>query len=295
MRALILRLLQYLAWLPLIIFQLVGVVLGRVSLSIDSTYARRIAEHLQSSGIASNATHAKKLARQVAAEAGKSIVELVVIWFRSEAGVAKLVRKVEGWEHVEAVYSQGQGFIILTPHLGCFELVGLYCGMHYPFTIFYRPPQLAWLEPVLRAGRRRAQIKLAPTTKGGIKLLLKTLQRGEAIGLLPDQVPGSGEGVWADFFGRPAYTMTLAWKLAVRTKAPVVFASAMRLPRGQGYHLFFEPFVFPPELDAEAAATLLNQELEKLILRCPMQYLWSYNRYKIPRGANAHQEHNQPL
>ena len=290
MRALVLVILRFLALLPLIIFQLVGFVLGRLSLRLDDVYATRIKYHLLSSGIASNAAAAQKLSGKVAAEAGKSVLELIVIWFRHPQGVARLARRVQGWEHVEAAHKAGRGFIILTPHLGCFELIGLYCGMHYPFTILYRPPKISWLGPIFASGRRRAQIKLAHTNIGGVKRLLQALQKGEAIGLLPDQVPGTGEGVWADFFGQRAYTMTLAWKLARRTQAPVIFASAIRLPWGRGYHLFFEPYIFAPELTMEAAATALNQQLEKLILRSPSQYLWSYNRYKIPAGATSSQE-----
>ena len=290
MRALVLVILRFLALLPLIIFQLAGVVLGRLSLRLDGVYANRIKQHLMSSGLVSSAAAAQKLSGKVAAEAGKSVLELIVIWFRQPQGVIRLARRVQGWEHVEAAHKAGHGFIILSPHLGCFELIGLFCGMHYPFTILYRPPKIAWLNPLFISGRRRAQIKLAHTNIAGVKRLLQALEKGEAIGLLPDQVPGNGEGVWADFFGRRAYTMTLAWKLARRTQAPVIFASAIRLPWGRGYHLFFEPYVFAPELTMEGAATALNQQLERLILRSPSQYLWSYNRYKTPSGAASSQE-----
>jgi KDO2-lipid IV(A) lauroyltransferase len=126
-------------------------------------------------------------------------------------------------------------------------------------------------------------MQLAPTDLGGVRLLLKALKRGEIIGVLPDQAPGNGEGEWAPFFGRPAYTMTLLGRLVQASGAPVVMCLGERLPRGAGYALHFSPLQFDTNLSVPAQ---LNAALEALIRRHPEQYLWSYNRYKIPRGAN---------
>ncbi|OGA45925.1 MAG: hypothetical protein A3F74_15615 [Betaproteobacteria bacterium RIFCSPLOWO2_12_FULL_62_58] len=111
-------------------------------------------------------------------------------------------------------------------------------------------------------------------------MFYKALQRGEAVGLLPDQAPGVGEGAWAEFFGRPAYTMTLVGRLQKASGAAVVMVFAERLPHGRGYHLLFQS-VPTGNLDEVA----LNRTIEALIRRCPAQYLWGYNRYKVPEGA----------
>jgi Kdo2-lipid IVA lauroyltransferase/acyltransferase len=197
----------------------------------------------------------------------------------------RLARRCHGWEHAEAGLARGKGIIFLTPHLGCFEITSQYYASHHSVTVLYRPPKLRWLQPLLEVGRLHGQVSLAPTDMSGVKALLKALKRGEAIGILPDQTPGNGEGVWADFFGRPAYTMTLAARLARSTDAAVILIYAERLPRGEGYDVWLEPLpVGLPEQPAEAAR-FLNAAIESLIRRHPAQYLWSYNRYKTPSGA----------
>jgi KDO2-lipid IV(A) lauroyltransferase len=117
--------------------------------------------------------------------------------------------------------------------------------------------------------------------------LLKDLKKGNAIGLLPDQVPQHGEGVWADYFGKPAYTMTLSAKLHQMTGAPIILSYAERLPHGRGYVIRFAPFDETLGETVEDQARAINLAMEKLIARCPSQYFWSYNRYKTPSGVTA--------
>jgi KDO2-lipid IV(A) lauroyltransferase len=146
----------------------------------------------------------------------------------------------------------------------------------------YRPPRYPALDKLMHQGRERGQMKLVATDLGGVRHLLKALKRGEAIGVLPDQVPGNGEGEWANFFGRPAYTMTLIGRLVEASGAAVVMCHSERLPQGAGYALHFSPLTF----DASSSIPQqMNAALEAVIRRHPEQYLWSYNRYKVPRGA----------
>jgi len=204
------------------------------------------------------------------------------VWCRPLAEVTGSVRACYGWEHVEAARSKGQGIIFLTPHLGCFEVSALYAAERMPITVLYRPPKLAWLEEVMREGRERAQLRLARTDVGGVRLLYKALKRGEAIGLLPDQVPGKGEGEWANFFGHPAYTMTLVGRMVESSGAVMLMAYAERLPDGAGYIIRITPLEFLPGL---SATEQMNKALETVVRACPAQYLWSYNRYKVPAGV----------
>ena len=171
---------------------------------------------------------------------------------------------------------------MLTPHIGCFEVIGLYVAAHQPFTCMYRPPRYPSLDKIMHQGRGRGQMKLVPADLGGVRHLLKALKRGEAIGVLPDQVPGNGEGEWAPFFGRPAYTMTLIGRLIQVSGAPVVMCHSERLPDGEGFALYFSPLIFDPE---QSIPKQMNESLETVIRKHPAQYLWSYNRYKVPRGA----------
>jgi Kdo2-lipid IVA lauroyltransferase/acyltransferase len=125
------------------------------------------------------------------------------------------------------------------------------------------------------------QIKSVPADMSGIRAMLKALRRGEPIGLLPDQVPTSGDGEFAPFFGRPAYTMTLVQKLAKTTGAAVVMVACKRLADGLGYELKFTVLEKFSD-DAASSARELNAAVETAISFAPAQYLWTYNRYKVP-------------
>ena len=140
-----------------------------------------------------------------------------------------------------------------------------------------------WLEPLMQEGRARPNVRLVPADVSGVRAVLAALKRGEAAGFLPDQVPGEGEGEWADFFGRRAYTMTLAARLAGRDGVLCFLAYAKRLPRGAGYAIAIRPY--PEAHPQENPVRRLNRALEALVRECPEQYLWGYNRYKTPRGA----------
>jgi KDO2-lipid IV(A) lauroyltransferase len=137
----------------------------------------------------------------------------------------------------------------------------------------------------VEGARARHNLHLAPANMSGVRILAKTLRRGEPIGVLPDQVPQEGEGVWAPFFGRTAYTMTLPAKLAQMAKADVILVYAERLPKGRGFVVRFVPFDGTLDGSAAEQAGAINLAMEKLIARCPAQYFWSYNRYKKPHGA----------
>lgn len=278
-------LLRLLAFLPLPISHGLGALLGRAVFLLSPRYARRMADNLAASGLCGDGRACSRLLRGAAAEAGKSAAELPAVWLRSQGRALRLLRECRGWEHVEAALAQGRGIIFLTPHQGCFEITSLYYAARHPITVLYRPPRLGWLEPLMQAGRTRGQVTLAPTSLKGVKALLAALKRGEAVGILPDQVPNRGEGVWAEFFGRPAYTMTLVGSLHQATGAAVLLAFAERLPWGRGYRLWLEPMSGAFGGDKQRDAVLLNRAVEGLVRRCPEQYLWSYNRYKVPRGV----------
>lgn len=273
-------LLRALAQLPLAWLHRAGVALGWLIYGCSPTYRRRLRENLLASGVCPDEASCRRLLRQAIAEAGKGVAELPALWFGPEEGISRLVVECRGWEQVEAARAAGRGIVFLTPHLGCFEICALYGAQRLPLTVLYRPPKLAWLEPLMVAGRARTRATVVPANLKGVRALYRALARGEAVGLLPDQAPGAGEGVWVGFFGRPAYTMTLARRLAQTSGAAVILAVAERLPQGRGYRLHFEELA-AQSLD-EAA---LNRAIEQAVRRWPAQYLWSYNRYKIPAGA----------
>jgi KDO2-lipid IV(A) lauroyltransferase len=242
------------------------------------TYRRHLRENLALAGLAD-----PRVRRAAIAAAGRMLAELPAIWFRPREAVLSLVKNVQGVEAALAARDAGKALLFLTPHMGCFEVAAQYATAYTPITVLYRRPKLAWLEPLMRAGRGRERVRLAPADLSGVRELYGALKRREAVGFLPDQVPGIGEGEWAEFFGRPAYTATLAGRLAGRDDLACFLAFARRLPRGAGYEIVLRPLAQP--LPGEAPARRINRALEALVRECPEQYLWGYNRYKTPQGA----------
>ncbi|MSQ70890.1 MAG: lysophospholipid acyltransferase family protein [Betaproteobacteria bacterium] len=273
--------LRFLALLPLWFYHALGVALGWLIYAASARYRRVLRENLSAAGYDSAA-----IRRIVIAESGKGIAELIPVWYRSRPSSAGLMRDVTGADAIENALNRGKGIIFVTPHLGCFEVTAQwYTHVHGPMTALFSPPKKGLITPFVMAGRSRPNLKLAAPDMGGIRALLRALKAGEAVGILPDQAPGKGEGEWAMFFGRPAYTMTLVERLRQSTDAQVLVAYAERLPWGAGYHGYAE--LMPPRQDAESAARHLNRALEGLIRRSPGQYYWGYNRYKVPAGVDG--------
>ncbi|MCC6474251.1 MAG: lysophospholipid acyltransferase family protein [Burkholderiales bacterium] len=266
------------AHLPLALLHFLGTAAGWAAYALSPRLRRIVRANLCQAGYRDAATR-----RSAVAQAGKALFELPAIWFRSREAAARLVVEVHGWEHVERAAGAGRGFIVLTPHLGSWEIAGQVFSRGRALTVLYSPPKLAWLEPLMRAGRDCHGMASVPADMSGVRALYRTLRGGRAVGILPDQVPGVGEGEWTEFFARPAYTMTLAVRMAASTRAPVLVTFAERLPRGRGYRVHVEPL--PERLADETEARRMNRALESLIRRCPGQYLWAYNRYKVPSGV----------
>ncbi|MFN2646033.1 MAG: lysophospholipid acyltransferase family protein [Burkholderiales bacterium] len=271
-------LLRGLGALPLGLLHRLGSVLGWAMYGMSPTYRRHLRENLA----LARYDHAP-LRRRAIAAAGALVTELPALWFRPHSEVVALVKEVQGADDVLAAQRAGHAILFLTPHMGAFEVAAQYAASHMPITVLYRRPKIGWLEPLMRAGRERGNVRLVPADLTGVRELFKALERAEAVGFLPDQVPGAGEGEWSDFFGRPAYTMTLAAKLASRNNVATFVAFARRLPRGAGYSIVLRRL--PAALTGESATRRVNRALEELVALCPEQYLWGYNRYKTPQGA----------
>jgi KDO2-lipid IV(A) lauroyltransferase len=269
---------RLLSFLPLPILHAIGASLGWLVYLCSPSYRRRLKQNIHQAGFA-------EFTHRSVAEAGKSILELPFVWCAPPEKVLKTAR-IENWDTVQQALDAKQGVIFLTPHLGCFEIIAQAIAVKTPLTALYRPPRKQALQPLMEDARSRTNLLLAPANLSGVRSMLKALKNGAAIGLLPDQVPQEGEGVWADFFGRPAYTMTLSSKLHSMTHAPIMLTYAERLPWGRGFLIRFVPF--SSLVDEEIAgspkqqATNINLAMEKLIAHCPAQYFWSYNRYKVP-------------
>jgi KDO2-lipid IV(A) lauroyltransferase len=265
--------------LPLPLLHALGAALGWIVYLVSPSYRRRLRANLKQAGYA----HCR---RQAIGEAGKAIVELAFVWCARPERVARHA-SVENWDLVQARLDAGRGIVFLTPHLGCFEMTAQQIALRTALTVMYRPPKKSALKPLVEGARARHNLHLAPANLSGVRILAKTLKGGQPIGLLPDQVPQEGEGVWAPFFGRNAYTMTLPAKLAQLGKADIILVYAERRAHGRGYTVRFVPFEGDLSGTPAEQAAAINRAMEQLIARCPAQYFWSYNRYKRPQGVAA--------
>jgi KDO2-lipid IV(A) lauroyltransferase len=270
---------RLLSHLPLWLLHGLGWALGWLSFLASGVYRRRFLENAALAGVV-----AKQRWRAVG-ESGKLLAELPRLWMGRPMAVVW-----DGAHHVEAALAHKTGIVFLTPHLGCFEVTAQAYAARFgvqgqPMTVLFRPPRKAWLQKVVGASRVRPGLDAAPTTLAGVKQLIKALKAGNCVGLLPDQVPPEGMGVWAPFFGKAAYTMTLSARLAVQTGATVLVAWGERMPWGRGYVVHVAPLPGALSSDMAVAAGQINQAMERLVLQMPSQYLWGYARYKAPRSS----------
>jgi len=273
-----LALMRLAARAPLAMLHAIGVALGWIAYC-SPAYRRDLRRNLALAGYERDS----RVRRAAIGEAGKMIAEAPKILLDAREKTLALVRAFEGREHIDAARAAGKGIVYLTPHFGCFELAGQALNELGPLTALYRPPKIAWLGTLLEQRRKRPDGHLAPADMRGVRSLIGALRRGEAILVLPDQVPGRGEGVWAEFFGKPAYTMTLAARLAERKDSVCLIVTGERLPRAAGFVVRVRPL--PAALAGESSERRINRALEEAIRTRPEQYLWGYNRYKRPSGA----------
>jgi len=211
----------------------------------------------------------------------KTGLELGPMWLWDQQRSLGLIRKVHGRELLDQAINRGQGVILAIPHLGMWEMIGLYGSSHHAMTSLYRPPRFASLNAVMQHGRERFGAKLVPTDTRGIRCLYQALAQGELVAILPDQEPRWGNGVFVDFFGLPAYTATLLPRIAHKSGATILLAYAERLPRGHGFNLHFREVdnsCYSTDLSQAAAA--LNHEIEQCVRELPEQYQWNYRRFR---------------
>jgi len=224
----------------------------------------------------------KNLLRNSMIELGKQLTEMGPMWLWPPEKTLSLLTQISGKEYLDEAMKSNKGVILLTPHLGCWEIAGLYLGANIPVTILYSRPKINALDEIVRASRIRSGAALVAADASGVKSIFKTLKQGKGTGILPDQSPDdANSGVFAPFFGIQTLTMSFIAKLASKTGAEIVIGYAERLPKGRGYHLHIrkaDARIASP--DTLISATVLNKTIEDYIREVPCQYQWSYKRFK---------------
>jgi KDO2-lipid IV(A) lauroyltransferase len=257
-------LLRVLARFSLRVNHAVGAFLGRAVYLLSPRYRNRILENLGSSGICPNREALHALAKRNAVEIGMGATELAWALFRPLDDIVGLVKSRTGWDGVEKLRDAHRPMIFVTPHLGSYEIVGRYLWAALPGLLIamYRPHKLEWLDRIIREGRDRGSgpdsTHTATATIAGVRKVLKHMKGGGGTFVLPDQVPGVGEGEWVEFFGRPAYTMTLVGRLQQASDAAIVYCYAERLPDAAGFVAHFHVDEEPLPSHRGQAALRLN-------------------------------------
>jgi KDO2-lipid IV(A) lauroyltransferase len=273
------KLFRWCSKLPLGVLHAFGGMLGWLTYLASPTYRSRLRANALQAGVDETAW------RRAIGHAGRMVAELPRLWLRPAGQPVYPPLRWQGAELVDAALERGRGLVLMTPHLGCFEV----CAQAYaerwggrvPITVMFRPARKTWLREVVDTSRGRPGLATAPASLVGVRQMIRALRRGEAVGLLPDQVPPDGMGVWAPFFGRDAYTQPLV-------------AYGERLPHAAGWQIHVRELSEPlpagaasDEAHQVACAAAINRAMEHLIRQCPQQYLWGYNRYKSPRRPPA--------
>ncbi|RYF59932.1 MAG: lysophospholipid acyltransferase family protein [Comamonadaceae bacterium] len=273
-------LLRLLARLPLSVLHTLGKLCGLIIYMLPGRYRDRLRANAAQAGYTDPA-----FLRRAAGHTGALILETPRVWLNEPASVAATT--VADPDVLAQARAEGRGILFLTPHLGCYEVVARTLASVKPLTVMFREPRQKALREVVEQARNNSIMRAVPATQKGVREFVRALRRGEAVGMLPDQVPGQGEGVWAPFFGRSAYTVTLPGRLAQQTGAIVLMVAGERLPAGRGWRMHVVRVPEPLPVEPEAQAALFNTAMAALIARFPEQYLWSYNRYKVPATARS--------
>jgi KDO2-lipid IV(A) lauroyltransferase len=207
-------------------------------------------------------------------------------WYSSLEQLQARCEEFVNEDLVRRSLASGRGLVVLAPHFGAWEYLGIYLQKYPDIAILYKPPSHPGLEKALLAKRRRGGGHLIPATAAGLRKLYAHIREGKGAGVLPDQQPSTGQGRFAPFYGNPALTGVLVPRLVQRTGCIVLAAVCERLPGGR-YRVHALPVdddIYSDDL--VASLTAMNRAIEKCIAIDPAQYLWSYRRFKTqPEGA----------
>ncbi len=214
-------------------------------------------------------------------ELGKTFTELGIIWLSERDHLFGYIKDVVGQSDMDAALARGKGVLLLTPHFGAWEMLGLYWSAKMQMTTLYQPPEQTALAPFVQQARERMGAHLVPTDMSGVRALLAALKKNQLAGILPDQDPGETGGVFAPFFTKTANTMVLAGRLANKSNASVLFTLCERLSWGRGYRIHILPCdTAIHEQDSLTSATAMNLGLESCVRIAPEQYIWNYKRWR---------------
>ncbi len=226
-------------------------------------------------------TERKRIAHRSMIETGKALTEAMWLWHRPVDEVLALVQEAESYKLLKNARASGHGLLLATPHIGSWELCNAKISAAAPLLYFYQSPRNTILEEEINRGRANLGGTAARLDRSGIRSVMRSLNNGGTVGILPDQEPEPAGGIFASFFGIKTNTMTLFAKLACKSNATVLFCFAERLPKGAGWRMHCqEPVVGISDKNLDTATQALNSSIENCVCLFPEQYLWNYKRFR---------------
>jgi KDO2-lipid IV(A) lauroyltransferase len=228
-----------------------------------------------------SAVQQRELAKKSIIATAQLGVEIAQVWLWPRAKSAAYIVRVHNEVLFDEAINSEKGVIVIAPHLGNWEWFGVYLASKTPITTLYEPAKLSGLDMWIKERRGKTVGQSVPTTREGIVALYKTLQKGGAVGILPDQEPEISGGEFAPFFGIETLSMTLVSRLAQKTGAQVLCGYTKRLPNHQGFEIIFHKTsddIYSSDMRTSVAE--LNSCVEKSVREAPEQYQWEYNRFK---------------
>lgn len=261
-----------------------GALLGRILWQGDYKLTRVTKKNIEVCFPELDQTAQQALVKASLVETGKLFSEFGAMWEWPTERALQLIKSVSGKEYFDEAFERGNGLIVLAPHHGNWELVGLYLSTLRPMAALYRPPKIKELETYMTGVRGRHGSELVPTDKRGVIRLFSILKEQGMVGILPDQVPGGSGGIKAPFFGIEANTVKLVSRMVQKTGCEVVSLVAIRRPDADGFDMVFrkaDPEIYSDDINVSVAA--MNRSVETCVRDHPEQYQWEYKRFKGAR------------
>ena len=302
--------LRLMAFLPLRANHALGSLLGWLCWVLPNRNRHNTLVNLQLCFPEMKHSERQAMARASLIETGKALTETGWLWYRDSKDIQNLIEFPEQQiafaglpkksSHENCGQSEDssqskdssqserlQSTLLITPHFGAWEMCPAALAPLKDPVYLYRPPRAIALEPLIKTGRERFGAEMVAVDAAGIKNLLRAVRRCRPVGILPDQEPDANAGIFANFFGVPANTMTLLPRLAGKSSARVVCLAIERKPKGRGFlvhNVPVEPGIL--EQDISIATKALNQTVEHCVKINPNQYCWSYRRFRLqPDGS----------
>ncbi len=275
------------SWVPLRVLRAIGGILGTILWALNGRARQISEENIQACFPQMDEKQQSNLVKRSMQNLGMTALEMGYVWRRSPQTTLSRITRVLGEEHLTEAVSGGRGVIVLAPHLGNWEFIGPYLGLHYQATLMYQPPKNPALDKIIFESRENTGAKLVPTNTSGVKAQWRALKKGGVVGVLPDQVPPVESGAYAPFFGVPALTPTMTFNLLSRTGAMAVMAYAKRIEGTGDFVMMIEPApegIYSP--DVQVSLSAMNAGIERCVMAAPEQYQWEYKRFKRQQDGN---------